>query len=64
MDQGARPSVVAHYPDKKMNIPYYLQKIGQFPTLNGLFAQPRLAYFSALQLSLTSEQPCLEFVVP
>jgi hypothetical protein len=37
--------------------------IGQFPTDDGLFVQLRLAYFSGLQLSLTSVQNCVEFVV-
>src|ERR1035438_8196172 len=31
--------------------------MGQFPTRNGLFRHPRLAYFSALQLSLPSVKP-------
>jgi hypothetical protein len=32
----------------------YFTNIGQFPIMDGLFGRPRLAYFSGLQIELTS----------
>jgi hypothetical protein len=35
----------------------YFTKIGQFPIFDGLFGWLRLAYFSGLQIELTSVSP-------
>jgi hypothetical protein len=47
----------AHLSNNRAYIIFLQKKIGQFPTSDGLFEQPRLAYFGGSQLSLTSVGP-------
>ena len=59
-----QPSIVAHFLLIKGMFLDHFSYIGQFPTIDGLFAASRLAYFSALPLNPESVRPKVEFVVP
>src|SRR6202795_3850091 len=55
--QTTQHPVSAHIPVIRPSYSNIYPQSGPFPIRNGLFERPRLAYFSALQLRLTTAHP-------
>jgi hypothetical protein len=62
--QALERSVFAHFLIINGIYLHVFTIVGQFPINDGLFAAPRLAYFSTLPLSPKPARPELELVVP